>query len=376
MAKSTSLNFLRRFVSITLLALGVFLLSINLNDVQTAIGYYKESPPIPETRGFDWMDTTGVTLSRVVGNPSTCKDVIYTGDNRDPFGTERTESEEIIYRGWKSTAHVVHTSPALMENTCFVFFDVASPWIDSKGRELHPVWGRVPATALVLSAFPQADIFLYMDSDALIAFSNETPTDMYKDLAFDGKGEGATMQHLKPGLIVNKPYTGWLCAQCEKYGLGHGCFNSGALLWHREKAEPVLKAWWESRNTDDSHNFMVEGEGFHGWSDKDEARRLGDKMGEQNRLMWVFGTNPKVREVVWPVPREKSDIGSESCPSIVDEAHTPCLQNDGTHSMIWNPSKPACHVNHYADDKDVILKQADAMMEDRRRRLRAWIGIE
>eukprot|EP00531_Pseudo-nitzschia_arenysensis_P015308 CAMPEP_0116136138 /NCGR_PEP_ID=MMETSP0329-20121206/11561_1 /TAXON_ID=697910 /ORGANISM="Pseudo-nitzschia arenysensis, Strain B593" /LENGTH=365 /DNA_ID=CAMNT_0003630979 /DNA_START=157 /DNA_END=1250 /DNA_ORIENTATION=+ len=365
MSKLSFFSFRQRFVSIALLILGAFLLSINLNDIHTAIGYTEI--PVPQTNEFDWMDTTGVTISRVVGNPSKCKDVIYTGDNRDPFGTSRSDAEEMIYKNWKSTAHIVHTSPAHRDNTCFAYFDVASPWIDSRGRELHPVWGRVPATALMMSSFPQADIFLYMDSDALIASSNDTPTAMYKDLAYDGKGEDATMQHLKPGLIVNKPYTGWLCGQCEKFGLGHGCFNSGALLWHRDKAEPVLRAWWESRNTDNTHNFFVDGDGFHGWHAEEESRRIGDKMGEQNRLMWVFGSDPKVREVVWPVPREKSDIGSTSCPSTIDLDHTPCLQNDGTHKMIWNPSGPACHVNHYADHKNIILEQAEAMFGDRRR---------
>ena len=203
-----------------------------------------------------------------------------------------------------------------------------------------------------------------MDSDALLVRGDKTPTDMYEDLAFDGKGAEATMRHMTPGLIVNKPFTGWLCSECEKFGLGHGCFNSFVLLWHRERAEPVLRAWWESRNTDESHNFVRDGEWFHGWTSDEHAGRVGDDMGEQNRLMYVFATDPGVREAVWPVPRERSEAGSESCPSDIDEAHTPCLQDDSADAANWNPNRdPSCYVNHYADSKDDALKQARAMID-------------
>ena len=35
---------------------------------------------------------------------------------------------------------------------------------------------------------------------------------------------------------------GWMCGECEKFRLGHGCFNLGALLWHKsEGMELILK---------------------------------------------------------------------------------------------------------------------------------------
>lgn len=319
-----------------------------------------------------WMNTTGVTLSHIQGDPTMCKDVIYTGDSRDPFQNFDVEGDDesetnVIKVGWKSLAYIVRSSPALDGNTCFAFFKVASPWIDQDGREFHPVWGRLPATALVMSAFPKADIFLYLDSDALLAFHDKSPTTMYNTLAFDGYGENATSRHLKPGLIVNKPLTGWLCGQCEKFGLGHGCFNSGALLWHRSKAELVLRAWWQSRNMDESDNFYYpkDDEYFHGWTGNNE-HRIGDKMGEQNRLMYIYGTDPDVHEAVWPVPRQKSvEHNSESCPNAVDEGHTPCLQSDFMSLVKWNPSEPSCFINHYPDKKDIIVKYAKAIMNDK-----------
>ena len=317
---------------------------------------------------FDWIDTSGVILSHIQGDPTTCKDVIYTGHTLDPFEVagEDKASSDMITRTWESMAYIIRTSPALKQTSCLAFFGVSSPWIDQNGKEFHPVWGRLPATALVMSAFPQADIFLYMDSDALLSFPDKSPTDMYNELAFDGYGEDATFQHLKPGLIVNKPFTGWLCSQCERFGLGHGCFNSGVLLWNRAKAEPVLRAWWESRNMDKSKNIFdpETGEGFHGWSGTD-AERVGDKMGEQNRLMYLHGTDPRFRRDVWSVPRQKSEeFNSESCPNAV-EGHIPCLQNDFSSTVNWNASTPSCFISHYADKKEQAIKHGEMMMTHR-----------
>lgn len=313
------------------------------------------------------MDTTGVSLSHIEGDPTTCKDVIYTCHTRDPFEAtgEEESGSDMVSQVWKGMSHLVRTSPTLKRSTCFVFFGIASPWIDQTGKEFHPVWGRLPATALVMSAFPKADVFLYMDSDALLSFSDKSPTMMYNELAFDGYGEDATMQQLQPGLIVNKPLTGWLCGQCERFGLGHGCFNSGALLWHRANAELILRTWWASRNMDESQNFLdpENGEFFHGWGGND-AKRVRDKMGEQNRLMYIYGTDPHVREIVWPVPRQRSEkYNSESCPDAVDESHTPCLQSDFTSSVKWNPSEPYCFIQHHTDEKEHVIDHAKKMLK-------------
>jgi hypothetical protein len=365
----------RRLFPIAILLFGTYLLSINLEDVQNYLdnsGTLKNQPNVQSSStAFAWMDTTGVTLSNIQGDPTACKDVIYTGHTRDPYeATEEENDSDMIAHVWKSMSHIVRTSRTHKGNTCFAFFGIASPWIDPTGREFHPVWGRVPATALVMSAFPKADIFLYMDSDTLLAFSDKSPTMMYKELAFDGYGEDATMQQLQPGLIVNKPLTGWLCSQCERFGLGHGCFNSGALLWHRAKAEPILRAWWESRNMDESQNFFDPKDGeveepFHGWSG-DDTERVGYKMGEQNRLMYVYGTDPQVRESVWSVPRQRSEEwNSESCPNAVDADHTPCLQSDFTSGMKWNPSEPFCFIHHRPDDKERVVEDAKELLKYR-----------
>ncbi|MGK3738333.1 MAG: hypothetical protein ACI90V_005180 [Bacillariaceae sp.] len=387
-----------RVVSATLLLAGTFLLSIDLTTIENRLlgnvvenskekaidtGINSNSNSNNDHirnniyQSFSWMNTTGVTLSHIQGDPTTCTDVIYTGNSRNPFKSttvidDENENDEqddegatIVRNGWKSLAHIVRTSPILKQDTCFAFFLVPSPWIDHRGNEIHPVWGRLPATALVMKAFPKADFFLYMDSDALLAFPDITPTTMYKELAFDGYGENATFQQLNPGLIVNKPFTGWLCGQCEKFGLGHGCFNSGVLLWHRStKAEHILKSWWSSRNSRESQNIFdpINGDSFNGWEGND-AKRIGDKMGEQNRLMYIYATDPDVRSAVWPVPRKRSvEFNSESCPSDL-KGYTPCLQSDFIYKAKWDTTDPSCYVNHYADEKIQVLEHAKMMMK-------------
>lgn len=358
---------LHGLLTVMMLLCGVYLLSIDLETIQKGLGYapFKDNNDSTiQVSHYPWIETDGVTLSQIVGNPSVCKDVIYTGDSRDPFGaTVEDKGIRMIKSGWKGTSHLIRNAPALQGNTCFAFYRVASSWIH-EGKELHPVWGRLPATALVMSAFPKAEVFLYMDSDALLAFPDKSPTDMYKALAFDGYGENPTMQQLQPGLVVNKPLTGWLCGQCEKYKLGHGCFNTGALVWHRgPSAELVLQKWWESRLNDRSQNFVAEEDedGFHGWTRDGELP--ADKMSEQNRLMYIFNTDEEVRAAVWPVPRQKSEeFDSESCPNKVDADHMPCLQTEFIHGAKWDSAEPSCFIHHYADDKEDVKDHSKLML--------------
>ena len=48
-----------------------------------------------------WMNKTGVTLSRILGDPTTCTDVIYTADNR-----LLTDKTSFVTASWESLAHV------------------------------------------------------------------------------------------------------------------------------------------------------------------------------------------------------------------------------------------------------------------------------
>lgn len=357
----------KQIPSIACIIFGLCLLSINKETVDQYLGIDTNESLANQQANepFAWMKETGVSLTTIQGDPSKCTDVIFMVDSRDPFTGEGEDDRDFraISKVVESMEYITRTSSALRRSTCFAFVKISSPFIDSNGKELHPVWGRLPATALVMSVFQKADIFLYMDSDAILAFSDKTPTMMYNELAFDGYGADATMQHLRPGLIVNKPLTGWLCGECEKFGLGHGCFNTGVLLWHRANAEPILRAWWDSRNDKRSQNIFdpETKEGFHGWNDDEPTH---DKMGEQNRLIYLFGSDPLVRGLVWPVPRQKSEEhNSESCPNFVDEAHTPCLQNDFIYHGKWNPSDPSCFISHLPDEKKNILEVTEMIMQ-------------
>jgi hypothetical protein len=234
------------------------------------------------------------------------------------------------------------------------------------------VWGRIPATAILLSAFPKAQFMLYMDTDAMLSSASFTPSMMYHALSYDGKGANATFNYLQPSLIVNKPLTGWLCSQCQDFGLGHGCFNSGALLWRRSKGmELVLRRWWESRLNNGTQNVIREENGttyyFHGWWPENPSHiNNADKMSEQNRLMYIFNNDADVRKKIWPVPREISEVfNSSSCPNAVNVNYTPCLQNDFA-GVQWDPSTPACFINHYADRKEAVHEVLEMMVHGKK----------
>eukprot|EP00985_Skeletonema_marinoi_P008276 scaffold3705_cov159-Skeletonema_marinoi.AAC.2 len=198
---------------------------------------------------------------------------------------------------------------------------------------------------------------LYMDTDAILASPRYTPSVMYDALKYNGHENStntATLKQLSPSLIVNKPLTGWMCGECEKFGLGHGCFNSGALLWHKsEGMELILKAWWESRLDNTTQNIFHDEAAFHGWSNSNQPN--GDKMSEQNRLMYIYHSNHAVRSRILSVPRQHSvEFNSSSCPNAVDTAHTPCLQNDFSRHVKWDSPDPSCFIDHYCDNKEAL----------------------
>jgi galactosyl transferase GMA12/MNN10 family len=322
---------------------------------------------------WSWMNTSGITLKYVQGDPNSCQDVIYTGHSVDPM----TEGmNDYVHAGWKGLSYAVKTFK-MLNKTCAVYFQIDDPFLpNGESMPLHSVWGRVSATALVMRTFPKANFLLYLDSDALIAFPDQTPTTMYHALSYDGYGENATFRQLQPALIVNKPYTGWLCLQCGKFGLGHGCINSGALLWHRSKAARiVVQAWWESRLSNNTHNLFAGQDGFFGWGDVTAEKRRMNKMGEQNRLMYIYHTNQAVRDAVWPVPRQVSDsnstkyTNSTSCPNAV-EGHVPCLQFDFPREPIWNASNASCFNIHYTWGKEKLINQTAMMLQSGGMRLR------
>ena len=120
-------------------------------------------------------------------------------------------------------------------------------------------------------------------------------------------------------------HKGWLCNLCDGYGLGDNCVNSGVLMWRRSRgARFVLQEWWKSQFNDRTQNFHLEGKNvsFHGWGEEEKGR---DHMSEQNRLMYVTGTIPRVNEAVLIGPVAPAWRGATSCPERVD---WPCLQVD------------------------------------------------
>ena len=316
---------------------------------------------------WSWMDTTGITIKHIQGDPNSCQDLIYTGYNFDAT-VLANGPKDFVHATVIAHSFAVKTFP-MLNQTCFAFFQVSEPFL-SKGQTvpLHPVWGRVPATALMMTTFPKANFLLYLDADAAIAFPDQTPTTMYQALSFDGYGDYATFKQLQPGLIVSKPVAGWLCGICAERKLRHGCFNSGALLWHRsEAAKLILHAWWESRHSDHNSSFVHNGAAMHGWNEHTQEKRWGDQQGEQNRLMYIFGTNRSVHKAIWPVPRPLGEHNRSSCPASETAGFAglvPCLQNEAFLELRWNTRKEdTCYVLHYLD-KLRLINHTSLMLQD------------
>ena len=114
------------------------------------------------------MDTRGVELYDGRGDPSTCQDVIYTVDSRLP-----SDDGSVANASWGALSFAVDNFPAF-NSTCAAYFRIFDT-DDTTTTPLHPVWGRLPATALAMSSFPNAKIFLYLDTDAMLSSSRHSP---------------------------------------------------------------------------------------------------------------------------------------------------------------------------------------------------------
>jgi galactosyl transferase GMA12/MNN10 family len=302
----------------------------------------------PRRQDWAWMDTTGIKLWPIQGNPNVCQDVIYTGNTHtDPRIWRRNN---MVHESWKGLSYAVRTFPKLQQ-TCLVYFQIANPY-HPKGHSspLHPVWARLPATAAVMMRFPKAKYFLYLDSDALLASSDHNPTTMYQAISYDG----ANSTQQQPALIVHKPTTGWLFGECQRFGLGYRCLNSGALLWHRsQEANTILQAWWESRHSKRTENFFKyhSEEPFIGWHQDTQEERLTHEMGVTNRLMYTYHTNQAVHGV-WPAPRDPAG-----------KSHLPCLLNEWAYQPSSNAGYSSCPINHFNAYEEMAIQRTALMLE-------------
>mmetsp|Transcript_12931 Transcript_12931/g.29512 ORF Transcript_12931/g.29512 Transcript_12931/m.29512 type:complete len:448 (+) Transcript_12931:89-1432(+) len=293
---------------------------------------------------------TGVELHEsLCGGGSTretCGDVIYVVDDRLPSSDNTT----YIAAQWRALSHIVENFEPF-NGTCIAFYDVRAGVFEA--RKLHQVWARIEATFAVFDDFPRASYALYMDTDSILSSPRHAPTDMFRSLAVAYRNESSASD-VPPSLIVNKPYFAWLCNLCNGYGLGSNCINSGVLLWRRSSgARFVLQKWWESQFDGRTQNFYLDEHWgyFNGWA-WDDNRGL-DKMSEQNRLMYIAWTIPKVREAMLIGPTFPSRSKLTSCPERVDG---PCLQKDSFRGIEWTDNdEEHCYVQHMSERKNNMI---------------------
>ena len=342
-----------------------YLYRLNFNHNKPDLSF---EPPAPYSKRvtsnnstIQWIDTTGIDEVILLGNSSTCSDIIYTCDGRLPNYSTTSQDRSIVDSSWDAMVELSRVP--IFNQTCFAFFHLSNSHFTTDGKTgIHMVWGRIPSTALVIELFPQAQYMLYLDTDAILMSADYTPTSMYAKLT----------SHLSSrqsySLIVNKPTLGWLCDQCIDFNLNDGCFNSGALLWKRGKDTlQVLRRWWESRLHGKDLNFFIhKGNntlGFQGWANTPFTIDHADKMSEQNRLMYLYSKDAEVNKAILPMPRQRNrPQNTSSCPGRIWN-HMPCLQDTaaGQYGGIWGKAGPMCFISHFADNKWRIHDTLESM---------------
>jgi hypothetical protein len=128
-----------------------------------------------------------------------------------------------------------------------------------------------------------------MDLDAILESSIFTLTGIYQVFLsleeYQHKHPTSPQAFHLPASLSTKPIRHGSVIY-QKYGLGHGCFNMGVLLWRCvKKATRVSRAWWASRHHTPTQNFIHQGQPFYGWGGDKGAN---DKMSTQNWLIYNY----------------------------------------------------------------------------------------
>lgn len=124
----------------------------------------------------------------------------------------------------------------------FIFYQ-SDTCVHESGLELATPWCKVWSMVSAVKDFPDAKVFVYLDSDAVIDRD-------YEDMSLSSYME--FMQRklswdvaVKP-MIFNQDGPCWWCDLIKKKGYST-CLNSGTVAWVRSPhSTAVLEQWWAS----------------------------------------------------------------------------------------------------------------------------------
>ncbi len=186
------------------------------------------------------------------------------------------------------------------------------------GKELlADAWCKVKAMLTAQAEYPHVKIFIYMDSDAVIAKK-------FKDMSLNAMSNILQEKlswdiSIKP-IIFNQDGPCWWCNQVKKVGYTT-CLNAGTVMWYNHPySKTVLQNWWNAA----LDSYEGDGNPFH--------RKFRIKWPwEQDRQMAVYHRDPSHIQVASQPEQMHIDMEQDWC--------------------LSHLARASCYIAHHCEDK-------------------------
>jgi len=124
----------------------------------------------------------------------------------------------------------------------FIFYQ-SDTCIHESGLDLATPWCKVWSMVSAVRDFPDAKVFVYLDSDAVVDRDHEG-TSLLQYMQY--MKEKLSWDVLDKPMIFNQDGPCWWCDLIRKKGYST-CLNSGTVAWVRSAhSTAVLDQWWAS----------------------------------------------------------------------------------------------------------------------------------
>jgi len=170
---------------------------------------------------------------------SNARGVLLMSDSRDP----REPQGEIKKSSWWWASAYLAAVYARLTGDEFIFYQVIDICIGPDGISvLSPPWCKVKAMIQAMREYPNAQFFLYLDSDAAISekfFWNSSLTIL----------AATWLDNVNKPILLNQDAKSFWCANALPRQ-GHDdrhCLNAGIVFWRRHPlALQFLHTWWNT----------------------------------------------------------------------------------------------------------------------------------
>ena len=201
--------------------------------------------------------------------PRSPRAVVVQFDNRDPANASAADGS-----WWRASA-LINREYARRHNHGYVYYTLAAGaecLAHDGATALAPAWCKVLAMRRAMSEFASAELFLFLDSDSIVAPREFNVSLLRKAhriarlTGWDRDAQPVLLSQDGPGPWCRLMYNA-APATFEEHTGGEAyrrhCLNAGAVMWWRHaNASAFLRAWW--RSATDAYDFAERARAYEG----------------------------------------------------------------------------------------------------------------